>query len=114
MKEIIKILKVDIFIYAILTIVLSIAMVSEAYLMQYIIDATTLNSVQEYLKIVFPILLFLLIQTVLYYFQQFLTAVLSKKSVYVYRKKVFENIRNTPLHLLVGEKNNKILASLTS
>ncbi|MTQ57681.1 ABC transporter ATP-binding protein, partial [Streptococcus salivarius] len=39
MKSVYKVVKKDILIYSILTILLSIAMVSEAYLMQLIIDS---------------------------------------------------------------------------
>ncbi|MCY3035883.1 MULTISPECIES: hypothetical protein [Aerococcus] len=113
MKSIYRILRKDIFIYAFLTCLLSLAMVSEAYLMQFIIDAINLGR-NRYIIVSLLTIVFILIQTLIYYFQQSLTAILSKKSAYVFRKQVFTNIQKVPLDLLTGEKNDKLLASLTT
>ena len=113
MKSVYKVVKKDILIYSILTILLSIAMVSEAYLMQLIIDSIKLG-VGRYVVISIFVVVFLLIQTLIYYFQQSLTAIISKKSAYAYRNVIFQGIQKTPLELLTGNKNDKLLASLTT
>ncbi|WP_230089073.1 ABC transporter transmembrane domain-containing protein [Aerococcus tenax] len=113
MKSSYRILRKDIFIYAFLTCLLSLAMVSEAYLMQFIIDAIKLGE-SRYIIVSLLTIVFILIQTLIYYFQQLLTAVLSKKSAYVFRKQIFAKIQKEPLGLLTGEKNDKLLASLTT
>ena len=113
MKSVYKVVKKDILIYSILTILLSIAMVSEAYLMQLIIDSIKLG-VGRYVIISIFVVVFLLIQTLIYYFQQSLTAIISKKSAYAYRNVIFQGIQKTPLELLTGNKNDKLLASLTT
>lgn len=113
MKSVYKVVKKDILIYSILTILLSIAMVSEAYLMQLIIDSIKLG-VGRYVVISIFVVVFLLIQTLIYYFQQSLTAIISKKSAYAYRNVIFQDIQKTPLELLTGNKNDKLLASLTT
>lgn len=113
MKSVYKVVKKDILIYSILTILLSIAMVSEAYLMQLIIDSIKLG-VGRYVITAILVVVFLLIQTLIYYFQQSLTAIISKKSAYAYRNVIFQGIQKTPLELLTGNKNDKLLASLTT
>lgn len=113
MKSVYKVVKKDILVYSILTILLSIAMVSEAYLMQLIIDSIKLG-VGRYVVTSIFVVVFLLIQTLIYYFQQSLTAIISKKSAYAYRNVIFQGIQKTPLELLTGNKNDKILASLTT
>ncbi|MCY3025539.1 ABC transporter ATP-binding protein [Aerococcus loyolae] len=113
MKSIYGKLRKDIFIYAFLTCLLSVAMVSEAYLMQFIIDAINLGE-SRYIIVSLLTIAFILVQTLIYYFQQLLTAILSKKSAYVFRKQIFANIQKVPLDLLTGEKNDKLLASLTT
>lgn len=113
MKSIYKVVKKDILVYSILTILLSIAMVSEAYLMQLIIDSIKLG-VGRYVVTSIFVVVFLLIQTLIYYFQQSLTAIISKKSAYAYRNVIFQGIQKTPLELLTGNKNDKLLASLTT
>lgn len=113
MKSVYKVVKKDILIYSILTILLSIAMVSEAYLMQLIIDSIKLG-VGRYVVISIFVVVFLLIQTLIYYFQQSLTAIISKKSAYAYRNVIFQGIQKTPLELLTGNKNDKLLATLTT
>lgn len=113
MKSVYKVVKKDILIYSILTILLSIAMVSEAYLMQLIIDSIKLG-VGRYVITAILVVVFLLIQTLIYYFQQSLTAIISKKSAYAYRNVIFQSIQKTPLELLTGNKNDKLLASLTT
>ena len=113
MKSVYKVVKKDILVYSILTILLSIAMVSEAYLMQLIIDSIKLG-VRRYVVMSIFVVVFLLIQTLIYYFQQSLTAIISKKSAYAYRNIIFQGIQKTPLGLLTGNKNDKLLASLTT
>lgn len=113
MKSVYKVVKKDILVYSILTILLSIAMVSEAYLMQLIIDSIKLG-VGRYVVTSIFVVVFLLIQTLIYYFQQSLTAIISKKSAYAYRNFIFQGIQKTPLELLAGNKNDKLLASLTT
>lgn len=113
MKSVYKVVKKDILVYSILTILLSIAMVSEAYLMQLIIDSIKLG-VGRYVVTSIFVVVFLLIQTLIYYFQQSLTAIISKKSTYAYRNVIFQGIQKTPLELLTGNKNDKLLASLTT
>lgn len=113
MKSVYKVVKKDILVYSILTILLSIAMVSEAYLMQLIIDSIKLG-VGRYVVTSIFVVVFLLIQTLIYYFQQSLTAIISKKSAYAYRNVIFQSIQKTPLELLTGNKNDKLLASLTT
>ena len=113
MKSDYKVVKKDILVYSILTILLSIAMVSEAYLMQLIIDSIKLG-VGRYVVTSIFVVVFLLIQTLIYYFQQSLTAIISKKSAYAYRNVIFQGIQKTPLELLTGNKNDKLLASLTT
>lgn len=113
MKYVYKVVKKDILVYSILTILLSIAMVSEAYLMQLIIDSIKLG-VGRYVVTSIFVVVFLLIQTLIYYFQQSLTAIISKKSAYAYRNVIFQGIQKTPLELLTGNKNDKLLASLTT
>lgn len=113
MKSVYKVVKKDILVYSILTILLSIAMVSEAYLMQLIIDSIKLG-VGRYVVTSIFVVVFLLIQTLIYYFQQSLTAIISKKSAYAYRNVIFQAIQKTPLELLTGNKNDKLLASLTT
>lgn len=113
MKSVYKVVKKDILVYSILTILLSIAMVSEAYLMQLIIDSIKLG-VGRYVVTSIFVVVFLLIQTLIYYFQQSLTAIISKKSAYAYRNFIFQGIQKTPLELLTGNKNDKLLASLTT
>lgn len=113
MKSVYKVVKKDILVYSILTILLSIAMVSEAYLMQLIIDSIKLG-VGRYVITAILVVVFLLIQTLIYYFQQSLTAIISKKSAYAYRNVIFQGIQKTPLELLTGNKNDKLLASLTT
>ena len=113
MKSVYTVVKKDILIYSILTILLSIAMVSEAYLMQLIIDSIKLG-VGRYVITAIFVVVFLLIQTLIYYFQQSLTAIISKKSAYAYRNVIFQGIQKTPLELLTGNKNDKLLASLTT
>lgn len=113
MKSVYKVVKKDILVYSILTILLSIAMVSEAYLMQLIIDSIKLG-VGRYVVTSIFVVVFLLIQTLIYYFQQSLTAIISKKSAYAYRNIIFQGIQKTPLGLLTGNKNDKLLASLTT
>lgn len=113
MKSVYKVVKKDIQVYSVLTILLSIAMVSEAYLMQLIIDSIKLG-VGRYVVISIFVVVFLLIQTLIYYFQQSLTAIISKKSAYAYRNVIFQGIQKTPLELLTGNKNDKLLASLTT
>lgn len=103
MKSVYKVVKKDILVYSILTILLSIAMVSEAYLMQLIIDSIKLG-VGRYVVISIFVVVFLLIQTLIYYFQQSLTAIISKKSAYAYRNVIFQGIQKTPLELLTGNK----------
>ncbi|MFR6419946.1 MAG: ATP-binding cassette domain-containing protein [Streptococcus salivarius] len=112
MKSVYKVVKKDILVYSILTILLSIAMVSEAYLMQLIIDSIKLG-VGRYVVTSIFVVVFLLIQTLIYYFQQSLTAIISKKSAYAYRNVIFQGIE-TPLELPTGNKNDKLLASLTT
>lgn len=113
MKSVYQVVKKDIQVYSILTILLSIAMVSEAYLMQLIIDSIKLG-VGRYVVTSIFVVVFLLIQTLIYYFQQSLTAIISKKSAYAYRNVIFQGIQKTPLELLTGNKNDKLLASLTT
>ena len=113
MKSVYKVVKKDILVYSILTILLSIAMVSEAYLMQLIIDSIKLG-VGRYVVTSILVVVFLLIQTLIYYFQQSLTAIISKKSAYAYRNVIFQGIQKIPLELLTGNKNDKLLASLTT
>lgn len=113
MKSVYKVVKKDIQVYSILTILLSIAMVSEAYWMQLIIDSIKLG-VGRYVVTSIFVVVFLLIQTLIYYFQQSLTAIISKKSAYAYRNFIFQGIQKTPLELLTGNKNDKLLASLTT
>ena len=113
MKSVYKVVKKDILVFSILTILLSIAMVSEAYLMQLIIDSIKLG-VGRYVVTSIFVVVFLLIQTLIYYFQQSLTAIISKKSAYAYRNVIFQGIQKTPLELLTGNKNDKLLASLTT
>ena len=113
MKSVYKVVKKDILVYSILTILLSIAMVSEAYLMQLIIDSIKLG-VGRYVVTSIFVVVFLLIQTLIYFFQQSLTAIISKKSAYAYRNVIFQGIQKTPLELLTGNKNDKLLASLTT
>ena len=113
MKSVYKVVKKDILVYSILTILLSIAMVSEAYLMQLIIDSIKLG-VGRYVVTSIFVVVFLLIQTLIYYLQQSLTAIISKKSAYAYRNVIFQGIQKTPLELLTGNKNDKLLASLTT
>lgn len=113
MKSVYQVVKKDIQVYSVLTILLSIAMVSEAYLMQLIIDSIKLG-VGRYVVTSIFVVVFLLIQTLIYYFQQSLTAIISKKSAYAYRNVIFQGIQKTPLELLTGNKNDKLLASLTT
>ena len=113
MKSVYKVVKKDILVYSILTILLSIAMVSEAYLMQLIIDSIKLG-VGRYVVTSIFVVVFLLIQTLIYFFQQSLTAIISKKSAYAYRNVIFQGIQKIPLELLTGNKNDKLLASLTT
>ena len=113
MKSVYQVVKKDIRVYSILTILLSIAMVSEAYLMQLIIDSIKLG-VGRYVVTSIFVVVFLLIQTLIYYLQQSLTAIISKKSAYAYRNVIFQGIQKTPLELLTGNKNDKLLASLTT
>ena len=61
MKSVYKVVKKDILVYSILTILLSIAMVSEAYLMQLIIDSIKLG-VGRYVVTSIFVVVFLLIQ----------------------------------------------------
>ncbi len=75
-----------------MTSLLSIAMVSEAFLMQFIIDAINLGK-SRYIMVSFFTIIFILVQTLIYYFQQLLTSVLSKKSAYVFRKQIFRKYR---------------------
>ncbi|MCY3032377.1 MULTISPECIES: hypothetical protein [Aerococcus] len=92
MKAIYRILKKNILIFSFLTSLLSIAMVSEAFLMQFIIDAINLGK-SRYIMVSFFTIIFILVQTLIYYFQQLLTSVLSKKSAYVFRKQIFRKYR---------------------
>lgn len=113
MKYIFNSIKKDIIIYGFLTFFLSVAMVSEAYILQFIIDSMKLGE-SKYILMAILVVLFLFFQTFIYYFQQLLTAVLSKKAAYVYRLQIFDNIRKLPFELLTGEKNDKLLPSLTT
>lgn len=113
MKQIFNTIKKDIIKFTILTILLSIVMVSEAYLMQLIIDSIKLG-LSRYIIIIILVIVFLIAQTILYYFQQSLTAIISKKSAYEYRKIIFKNIQRSPIKLIMGDKNSMLLASLTA
>lgn len=91
MKDVFKSLKRDLITFSLLTIILSILMVGEAYLAQFIIDRAEINGM-NYLVLIFIVLMFLFSQTVVYFFQQFKTAVLSKKSAFLFRKWISVNI----------------------
>ena len=114
MQFIIKNLKLEIIKYSILTFLLAIIMVAEAYLMQFIVDATQVQDVWGYIQIIGWILVFLAVQTALYYAQQYLTAKLSKESIYLYRLRLFEHLSGLPLYEVVQDKREKVLATLTS
>lgn len=106
-------LKKEILCYGLLTLLLALVMVSDAYVMQFILDAIHLGEAQYALRAL-GIIFFLIVQTLLYYFQQLLTAVLSKKSAYVCRKELFKTIQKLPLNALTGDKHDKLLSSLTA
>lgn len=112
MKNIIKYIKKELFIFFILTLILSIIMVSESYLLKYIVDTSKFKDIREYLFVGIVVIVFLLLQTFIYYTQQFLTSYLSKKSVRIYRNIIFNKLEDSPLSLLFGEKHNKILSSI--
>ena len=112
MRRIFNDVKIDLFVYSILTLLLSIAMVSEAYLMQVILDSIKSNE-SQYLVVSFVIVLFFILQSLLYFMQQYLTSMLSKKSAYFCRKSLFMLIQNMPLNLIMGEKYDKILPTMT-
>lgn len=113
MTLIFKGMKKELLIFFILTILLSLAMVSEAYWLQLLID-TIRTSQLTYILMATLVIVFILLQTLIYYFQQLLTAVLSKQSAFYYRQEVFKKIQKSPLSLLTGDKNDKLLSSLTS
>ena len=68
MRLIFRIIRKDIILYSILTFLLSIAMVSEAFLMQFIVDSIKFGE-KKYVLISIFIVIFLILQTLLYYYQ---------------------------------------------
>lgn len=114
MKKVYTDLKFDLFLYSIITLVLSIVMVSEAYILQYIIDSFTFRTLEDYIYVIIPLALFLISQTIIYYKQQYMAAALSKKSSYLLRRELFENISNSSVNLLSGIKRDKILSILST
>lgn len=112
MKEVFKYLKGELITFSLLTIILSILMVGEAYLAQFIIDRAEKNST-NYLVLIFIVLMFLFSQTVVYFFQQFKTAVLSKKSAFLFRKFLFKKIQEIHLNHLNHDLKDRLFSSLT-
>ncbi|MBG9367967.1 ABC transporter ATP-binding protein [Streptococcus sp. NLN64] len=112
MKDVFKSLKGDLITFSLLTIILSILMVGEAYLAQFIIDRAEINGM-NYLVLIFIVLMFLFSQTVVYFFQQFKTAVLSKKSAFLFRNFLFKKIQEIHLNHLNNDLKDRLLSALT-
>ncbi|MBF8971110.1 ABC transporter ATP-binding protein [Streptococcus sp. NLN76] len=112
MKDVFKSLKGDLITFSLLTIILSILMVGEAYLAQFIIDRAEISGM-NYLVLTFIILMFLFSQTAVYFFQQFKTAVLSKRSAFLFRKFLFKKIQEIHLNHLNNDLKDRLLSALT-
>lgn len=112
MKDVFKSLKGDLITFSLLTIILSILMVGEAYLAQFIIDRAEISGM-NYLVLTFIVLMFLFSQTAVYFFQQFKTAVLSKKSAFLFRKFLFKKIQEIHLNHLNNDLKDRLLSALT-
>lgn len=113
MQLVFEMMRKDIRRYALLTVLLAIIMVSEAYILQMILEGVKLSR-GNYLIISVIVLLFLLVQTLIYYVQQSLTSILSKKSASLYRRIIFEQLQKKSLSFLAGAKHDHLLPSLTS
>lgn len=112
MKDVFKSLKGDLITFSLLTIILSVLMVGEAYLAQFIVDRAEINGM-NYLVLTFIVLMFLFSQTAVYFFQQFKTAVLSKKSAFLFRKFLFKKIQEIHLNHLNNDLKDRLLSALT-
>lgn len=112
MKDVLKSLKGELITFSLLTIILSVLMVGEAYLAQFIIDRAEINGM-NYLVLTFIVLMFLFSQTAVYFFQQFKTAVLSKKSAFLFRKFLFKKIQEIHLNHLNNDLKDRLLSALT-
>lgn len=113
MKRIVSNMRGPIFVYVIMTIILAIFMVSESLLLQRIIDTANLKNYHSYVTIAIITVIFLIIQTCIYYYQQYLTSVLSKKAAMEYRKRWFEKIAVAKLDSIVRKDKGELLSQMT-
>lgn len=114
MMQVWKNIKYKILIFTLLTIVLSIMMVSEALILEWLLDVIQLSNLSYYIMVVIFIAIFFVIQSIVYYFQQYLTSKLSHLSVYEYRKIIFNRISHIALSELNKGVKGKGLSYLTS
>lgn len=114
MKYVWKKYPIKIITFAILTILLSGLMVLNAVVLQLVTNFITNSQKQTYGLVVINVVFFILIQTLVYYFQQYYSEYLAKKSINLYRRIIFKRIINQELAITTKEESGKYIALMTS
>lgn len=109
-----KKLKLDIIKYIFQTIILSLLMISEAFILEIIIKVAKSKSYDTFFLITLIVIVFIVSQAIVYFYQQFLTQKLSNKAIALYRKDIFEKLSERPLEQLSTDSKGMFLASLTN
>lgn len=114
MKYVIKQYPKHILIFAILSLLLAIITVSDALVLQFIISNVRDANRIPYYVIVLSVIFFILIQGIVYYFQQFNSEYLAKKAVNLYRGIVFKRITNQRISVFDKQNPSNYVSLMTA
>lgn len=114
MKYVIKHYPKYILLFAILSLVLAVITVSDALVLQFIINNVKDSSKIPYYVIVISVMVFILLEGFAYYFQQFNSEYLAKKAVNLYRGIVFRRITAQRISTFDNHTPSKYVSLMTA
>lgn len=114
MKYVVRNYPKHILLFAILSVLLATITVSDALVLQFIINNVRNTNKIPYYVLVLSVIVFILIEGFVYYFQQFNSEYLAKKAINLYRGIVFKRITSQPISTFNAKSPSNYVSLMTA
>ena len=114
MKYVIRTYPKQIILFSFLSVVLAILNVSNALVLQLMMNVATKKSSLSYSFLVLVVISYIIINAIFYYFQQYNSEYLAKKSISLYRNIIFERISAQRISSFTKKDSGEYVSLMTS
>ena len=114
MKYVIRTYPKQILLFSVLSVILAILNVSNALVLQLMMNVATKKSSLSYSFLVLIVISYIIINAIFYYFQQYNSEYLAKKSISLYRNIIFERISAQRISSFTKKDSGEYISLMTS